>query len=319
MNPIGNTSALNWGALNGSGIKIAAQTTSAIYATRSEAPTYAGFPIPAIRSRMRYSMRNANVRHAMMSTYKRNRSAAAGTQAPLSPPSVAGVRGRTASVEAPALDAGWFRDLDLKSFDEAGFLRECGEAVDDAASPDLRLAAAHRCFSPQLLLGRAALGLEGLDSLSRSLFFQRLMPALGLGKLPPGGFDPAFAQHLFQKWFLALALPSSGDCHGGPGVFPLQEHLLHLTHAMPASVATCTDGSRQAALVQIDTLRKALAERFLLMFPHRPTALQEWVTAALIGLFEPTLTRSNLPPHLGYGSLEWTLLAIGINLIGAQH
>lgn len=280
---------------------------------------------------MRYSMRHPGAISAMIMNARRNRTNPVRT-APASmvlyeaqtflPNFLPVVRRRRPSVEAPILNAGWIADLNLKSFDEPGFLRECGETVDNSTLLDLRLAAAHRCFAPKLLKKRSALDPEVLDSLSRSLFFQRLMSALGLGSLPPGGLDPVFAQYLFQRWFLSLAAArddSGGDGDGGLNVFPLQADLLNLTYAMPATVATCTDGQPRTAPVRIDELHQALAEQFLLAFPHRSPALQEWVTAGLIDVFEPTLTRPNLPPQLRYGSLEWALLAIGINLIGMRH
>ncbi|HWZ48884.1 MAG TPA: hypothetical protein VNX00_11785, partial [Herbaspirillum sp.] len=46
---------------------------------------------------------------------------------------------------------------------------------------------------------------------------------------------------------------------------------------------------------------------------------QKWVADAFFSLYEPTLARSDTPPALRYGSLEWTLLDIGIHLAGAQH
>lgn len=272
---------------------------------------------------MRYSMRHPSAIYAMIALGRRNRTATSRAVSskvpPTPPPFQPTVRHIPPSAAAPALNASWIADLDLKLFDELGFLRECGELIDNSASLDLRLAAAHRCFAPQLLKERSALDPEGLDSLGRSLFFRRITSALGLGRLPPGGLDPTFARYLFQRWFLSLAARSNDNGNGGSGTSPLQALLLNLTYATPVVEATCNDVPSQTVPAHPDELYKALAEQFLLTFPQRSPALQEWVTAALLDVFEPTLTRPNLPPQLRYGSLEWALLAIGINLIGNQH
>jgi hypothetical protein len=321
LNPIGTTTpAFSWGAPNSAnGRAVAADTRPVPYASHADHPMHrAGF-------RMRYSVRNPALLHALISLQRRHRPVPPKPQAlPIAParpilPIRQYVPRPAPAVVVPALNASWIDDLDLKSFDDIAFLRECGEAIGDSASLDLRLEAAHRCLAPRLLPGRSALSLEGLDSMSRSLFFQRLMPALGLGRLPAGGLDPAFAQYLFQRWFLSLASPPSSDGNGGFDAFPLLDRLLALTYAMPASVATCADGSRKAVPIQVDDLYRALAEQFLREFSYRPPALQEWITASLIDVFEPTLTRPDLPPQLRYGGLEWALLAIGINLTGARH
>lgn len=290
MNSIGNASAL---------AAIGAHTVPAAFAAR---------PLPPAGFGMRYSMRHPGAISAMIAFGRRNRTIPVRTTpasiilstVPASPPVFRPrVRRHPPSVPAPALNPGWIAGLDLKLFDDAGFLNECGATVGNSTSFDLRLAAAHRCFAPKLAKQRSALDPEGLDGLSRSLFFQRLMSGLGLGRLPPGGLDPIFAQHLFQRWFLSLAAPPDEKGDGDLNTFPLQARLLDLTYAMPAPVVSCADGPSRSVPARINKLHKALAEQFRLAFPDRSPDLHEWVTAGLIDVFEPTLTRPNLPPQLG--------------------
>ncbi|MDB5990365.1 MAG: hypothetical protein JWQ10_1768 [Herbaspirillum sp.] len=213
------------------------------------------------------------------------------------------------------LSSQWMAELDFERFDDVAFLRACGETVDDPASQQERLAAVHRCLQPVFSAARPALSIEGMDGSNLSIFFERLLPALGLGEAPAQGLDPAFAQALLNRWFLSMALPSHsyGDA-GNPG-FPLNSVLLDLTHATP------DDAAHRLGLPQIrlNDLRDALKAAFLQDVPPRFQAMQQWAADAFFSLYEPTLTRPDTPPALRYGSLEWALLDIGIRLAGAQQ
>ncbi|HWZ48928.1 MAG TPA: hypothetical protein VNX00_12010, partial [Herbaspirillum sp.] len=172
------------------------------------------------------------------------------------------------AMSAPALQAlplervlspQWMAELDFTRFDTAAFLRACGETVDDPASQQEGLAAVHRCLQPVFSAARPALSIEGMDGSNLSVFFERLLPALGLGEVAAQGLDPEFAQALFNRWFLSMALPSHshGDV-GNPG-FPLNSMLLGLTHATPG------DAAHHLGLPQmrLDSLRDALNAAFL--------------------------------------------------------
>lgn len=218
------------------------------------------------------------------------------------------------------LSSQWMAELDFTRFDAVAFLRACGESIDDPASLQegmALLAAAHRCFQPVFSAGRPALSIEGMDGSNLSIFFERLLPALGLGEAPAQGLDPAFAQALFNGWFLSMALPTQSHSHegGGNAGFPLNDVLLGLTHATPDDAAH-TLGLPQ---MRLDRLRDALKAAFLRDVPLHFQPLQKWIADAFFSLYEPTLMRSDTPPALRYGSLEWALLDIGIRLAGAQH
>jgi hypothetical protein len=205
----------------------------------------------------------------------------------------------------------WMQELDFTRFDEIAFLQACGETIDDPDSPEERLEAFHRCLQPVFSITRSVLGIEGLDGSSLSAFFEQLYPALGLGELPDQGLDPAFAQMLLNRWFLSMALtPRNED--GGNSDFPLNNLLLGLVQAVPDDDAQ----HPQPPQMRVDLLRETLEAAFLRGVPARFRPSQKWLVCALFSLYEPTLMRSDAPPALYYGSLEWTL-ASGFSWLSA--
>jgi hypothetical protein len=208
----------------------------------------------------------------------------------------------------------WMDNLDFKRFDAIAFLQSCGETVDDPESLEERLEAFHRCLQPVFSITRSVLGIGGLDGSSLSAFFEQLYPALGLGELPKQGLDPAFAQALMNRWFLSM-VPKQRNEDGGNSDFPLNDLLLSLVQATQDVAAHHLERPK----MRVDLLRETLEAAFLRGVPARFRPSQKWLVCSLFSLYEPTLMRSDTPPALRYGSLEWTLLDIGIRLAGEQH
>jgi hypothetical protein len=216
------------------------------------------------------------------------------------------------------LPSNWIDTLDFSAFDDILFFRECGVAIDYRASLGQRLAAAHACLSPTPSAVRSALGIDGLNQ-KKLLFFRRLLAALQHDGIAPEELDPAYAQLLFTRWFLSLASPPGANGNGGLDAFPLQSFLLALTHGVHADAPSCKTAMPGPNSLQPRRLNAAMAKVFARENPSLTPAVREWVLASLLAVFEPTLVRPDLPTHLRYGDFEWTLLGIGMRLLGEQH
>ncbi|HEY4316893.1 MAG TPA: hypothetical protein VGN04_04775 [Herbaspirillum sp.] len=219
---------------------------------------------------------------------------------------------------ADLLQEDWADRLTLKAFDEVAFFRDFGTEVQAPASFMQRLEAAYRCFRPAMTDPRAALDFDDMNQPRLRLFFEQLLPAAGLGRMPVDRLAPRFMQHLFQRWFLSLASPPSADGNGGPYAFPLQDLLLGLTYNRPALSLGCPGKPDRPMLMRVDYLRDNIVAQFRREHPHLDQKAGDWITAALLGIFEPTLLRTDLPPNFRYGSLEWTLLDMGLRMAGPQ-
>ncbi|HEY4073557.1 MAG TPA: hypothetical protein VGM52_10690, partial [Herbaspirillum sp.] len=216
------------------------------------------------------------------------------------------------------LQSNWIDTLDFSAFDEILFFRECGVSIDYRASLGQRLAAAHECLSPTPSDLRSALSIDGLNQ-KKLLFFRRLLASLQHDGVAPEELDPDFAQVLFTRWFLSLASPPGANGNGGPDAFPLQSFLLTLTHGVHADAPSCKTAMPGPNSLQPQRLNAAVAEVFARENPSLAPAVQKWILTSLLAVFEPTLVRPDLPAHLRYGDFEWTLLGIGIRLLGEQH
>lgn len=214
----------------------------------------------------------------------------------------------------------WLDRLSLNAFDEIAFFREYGIAVADATSFTQRLDAAYRCFRPAMTDGRSPLELDDMNQPRLQRFFQLLLPALGLDEMPFERLAPQFKAHLFQRWFLSLASPPSADGNGGPEAFPLKDLFLSATYARPALVRACGDGPDRPQPMRVDYLHANIAAQFRRENPELGAEVREWILAALLSIFEPTLLRlgHDLPPNFRYGTLEWTLLDMGLRMAGPQ-
>ncbi|MDB5989010.1 MAG: hypothetical protein JWQ10_413, partial [Herbaspirillum sp.] len=230
-----------------------------------------------------------------------------------------------AGIAAPVPAPGWIAAIDWRAFDEVDFLQ-----LDARADLADRLRGMAERFHRSTDSGKLPLDITQFDRPEIERFAGGVMRSMGYGEQTTMPTDPAFLQTLFKRWFLQLAAPQAGGYGNGGNsgnIAPLHDELLRLTHPASATLhrSQCSDGGDARAapsLPRIGALKSELRLAYLASYRRLDAdhgLARKWAFESLCQLFEPTLVRSDLPDAFRYGSLDWTLLSIGIALAGDAH
>jgi hypothetical protein len=243
-----------------------------------------------------------------------------------SPPPIFGLADLTSPSNVPSSNTdatlpapGWIAAIDWRAFDEVDFLQ-----LDARADSAERLRGMAEYFHRPTQAGKLPLDITQFERLKLERFASAVMKSMEYGEETTAPTDPAFLQTLFERWFLQLAAPQSGDGNGG-NIAPFHDELLRLTHPATPHRSQCSDGGDARAapsLPRIGALKSELRLAYLASYRRLDAdhgLARKWAFESLCQLFEPTLVRSDLPDAFRYGSLDWTLLSIGIALAGDAH
>jgi hypothetical protein len=221
-----------------------------------------------------------------------------------------------------------FEKINWFAFDDRKFFRDLGVEIDPNKGLPGILEAIYKCFKPPAGATGSVLDATKFNQTIVEKFVTELMATIGY-EPTSARIDPALSKNLFKRWFLQIASPPSGSGNGGDTVSPFHDLLLRVTHPGSSHRKVCANAGSaeaQSPLPRIAELRDKVGQLFSETYRRFQAGSivewAEWVESTIDGLFEifePAMARKDLPDSFRYGSLDWALLTIGIELVGDAH
>jgi hypothetical protein len=219
----------------------------------------------------------------------------------------------------PPLQSDLTRHIDWRALGEVTLLETCADPIDPHDGLPGRLKALGQCAGPQAEGNSRPLAIAGFNQTFIDELIARAMATISPATPPQGENAPAFAQRLFNRWFLQLAWPENGaPSHFGT---PFSDALLQLSSPAASHSDLCgaTAQSDMPVLPDIRVLKEALYDRWLRSYALVKPIPDRLVFEGLCQLSEPAMMRDDLLAGSKYGDLQWVFLSLGAYAAGDEE